>query len=158
MKQLIRIMMDHFQADAAVTYFLISAVGENIQYQHKSSSGISVFVQGIDHTSYQSNGILNSPFQILSRSISTFFHCSSLAKGTTRYSGQSKVIRLKYIPWLTSQNFQSSKQFNTSLYKRYGHFCTSSSKNLNTSHKGVLAREGLSFELSRVILYVDHIS
>ena len=31
-------------------------------------------------------------------------------------------------------------------------------KNLNASHKGVLAGEGLSFELSRVILRVDYIS
>ena len=31
-------------------------------------------------------------------------------------------------------------------------------KNLNASHKGVLVREGLSFELSRVILQVDYIS
>ena len=31
-------------------------------------------------------------------------------------------------------------------------------KNLNVSHNGVLAREGLSFERSRVILRVDYIS
>ena len=31
-------------------------------------------------------------------------------------------------------------------------------KNLNASHNGVLAREGLSFELSRVILQADYIS
>ena len=36
-------MTDHWQADTTVTYFLISAVGENIQYQHNSSSGISIF-------------------------------------------------------------------------------------------------------------------
>ena len=30
-------------------------------------------------------------------------------------------------------------------------------KNLNVSHNRVLAREGLSFELSRVILQVDYI-
>ena len=30
-------------------------------------------------------------------------------------------------------------------------------KNLNASHNGVLAREGLSFELSRVIFQVDYI-
>ena len=62
MKQLIRIMTDHCQADASVTYFLIFALGENIQYQHNSSSGISIFVQGIHHTSHQSIGILNFPF------------------------------------------------------------------------------------------------
>ena len=31
-------------------------------------------------------------------------------------------------------------------------------KNLNASHNGVLGREGLRFELSRVILQVDYIS
>ena len=31
-------------------------------------------------------------------------------------------------------------------------------KDLNASHNGVFAREGLSFELSRVILQVDYIS
>ena len=31
-------------------------------------------------------------------------------------------------------------------------------KNLNASHNGVLAREGLSFELSRAMLLVDYIS
>ena len=31
-------------------------------------------------------------------------------------------------------------------------------KNLNASHDGVLAGEGLNFELSRVILQVDYIS
>ena len=30
--------------------------------------------------------------------------------------------------------------------------------NLNASHNGVFAREGLSFELSRIILRVDYIS
>ena len=117
----------------------------------------------IYHTSYQSNGILNFPFWILSsRSTSTFFHPIGLTMETTRYQyqhgssfgvsillgnishfipiqwyselsildteqqihfnilspyrphngndpllrSQSKVIRLKYIPWLRSQNFQ----------------------------------------------------
>ena len=49
MKQLTGIMMDHCQADATVTYSKISAVGENIQYQHNSSSGISVFLENISH-------------------------------------------------------------------------------------------------------------
>ena len=31
-------------------------------------------------------------------------------------------------------------------------------KNLNASHNGVFAGEGLSFELSRIILQVDYIS
>ena len=31
-------------------------------------------------------------------------------------------------------------------------------KNLNASHNGVFAREGLSIELSRVMLQVDYIS
>ena len=31
-------------------------------------------------------------------------------------------------------------------------------KNLNASHNGVLAKEGLSFELSRIILQIDYIS
>ena len=37
-------------------------------------------------------------------------------------------------------------------------FALQALKNLNASHKGVLAREGLSFELSPVILQVDYIS
>ena len=49
MKQLIRIMMDYCQADTTVTYFSISAVGENIQYQHNSSSGISIFLGNTTH-------------------------------------------------------------------------------------------------------------
>ena len=36
-------------------------------------------------------------------------------------------------------------------------FALQSPKNLNASHNGVLAREGLSFELSRVMLQVDYI-
>ena len=59
---------------------------------------------------------------------------------------------------MRSQNFQSFKQFNTYLDKRYGHFCTSTTKNLNASHNGVLAGEGLSFELllhSRLIIFHD---
>ena len=31
-------------------------------------------------------------------------------------------------------------------------------KNLNASHNGVLAREGLRFELSQITLQVDYIS
>ena len=49
MKQLTGIMMDHFQADATLTYLLISAVGENIPYQHDSSSGISIFLGNTSH-------------------------------------------------------------------------------------------------------------
>ena len=49
MKQLTGIMTDHWQADATVTYLLISAVGENIQYQHNSSSGISIFLENTWH-------------------------------------------------------------------------------------------------------------
>ena len=40
-----RIMTDHCQADATVTYSLISALGENIQHQRNSSSGISIFLE-----------------------------------------------------------------------------------------------------------------
>ena len=39
----------HCQADATVTYSLIFAVGENIQYQHNSSSGISIFLENTSH-------------------------------------------------------------------------------------------------------------
>ena len=49
MKQLTGIMTDHCQANATVTYFLISAVGEDIQYQHNSSSGISIFLGNTSH-------------------------------------------------------------------------------------------------------------
>ena len=37
-------------------------------------------------------------------------------------------------------------------------FALQALKNLNASHNGVLARERLSFELSRVILQFDYIS
>ena len=49
MKQLTGIMTDHCQVDATVTYFLISAVGENIQYQHNSSLGMSIFLGNTPH-------------------------------------------------------------------------------------------------------------
>ena len=86
MKQLTGIMTDHCQADATVTYFLISAVGENIQYQHKSSSSISVFIGNTSHfipIQWHSKLSISDTEQ---RFISTFFHRSGLAKGTTRYS------------------------------------------------------------------------
>ena len=35
-------------------------------------------------------------------------------------------------------------------------FALQTLQNLNASHNGVLAREGLSFELSRVVLKVDY--
>ena len=37
-------------------------------------------------------------------------------------------------------------------------FALQALKNLNALHNGVLAREGLSFELSCIILQVDYIS
>ena len=37
-------------------------------------------------------------------------------------------------------------------------FALQALKNLNASHNGVLARVGLSFELSHIILQVDYIS
>ena len=49
MKQLTGIMTDHCQANATVAYFLISAIGEHIQYQHISSSGISIFLGNTSH-------------------------------------------------------------------------------------------------------------
>ena len=129
MKQLIRIMTDDCQADATVTYFLISVV-EKI-FSISITVARAPYLISLGNTSrfipiqwHSKLSILDTEQQIYS----TFFHRSGFAKGTTHYSGQSKVIRLKYIPWLTSQNFQSFKQFNTYLYKRYGHFCTSSSK------------------------------
>ena len=123
MKQLIGIMADHCQADDIVTYFLISAVGENIQYQHNSSSSISIFLGNTSHFI----PIQYFPFQILSsRSISTFFHRSGLAKVTTHYSGNQVEIH-------TMVEKPKLSKFQTVQYrfdKRYGHFCTSSSKTL----------------------------
>ena len=108
-----------------MTYFLISAVGENFQYQHNSSLGISVFLGNTSHFIP-----IQWHFELsIARSPSTFFHHNRPSKESC-YSGQSKVIRLKYIPWLRSQNFQSFKQFNIYLNKRYGHFCTSTTKKL----------------------------
>ena len=58
------------------------------------------------------------------------FPRSSTVAASQRERSVNQVIILKYVPWLRSQNFQSFKQFNTYLDKRYGHFCTSSSKKL----------------------------
>ena len=120
-------MTDHCQADATVTYFLTSAVGESIQYQHNSSSGISIFS---GNTSHFMPIQWHSKLSILDTEQHIHFKILPLYRRTTRYSGQSKVIRLKYIPWLRSQNFQSFKKFNTYLDKRYGRFCTSALKKL----------------------------
>ena len=49
MKQRTGIMTDHCQTDATVTYFLIFAVGENIQCHHNSSSSISIFLGNTSH-------------------------------------------------------------------------------------------------------------
>ena len=132
MKQVTGITTD--QVDATVTYSLISAVGENVQYPHNNSSGISIFLDPIQWHSKRS--ILDTELQIYFN----ILHRISLAKrtrggggggvgwggleGTTSYSGQSQVIRLKYIPWLRSQNFQSFKQFYTYLDERCVCFCT----------------------------------
>ena len=83
-------------------------------------------------------------------SSSTFFHIISLANGTCP-SDQSKVIRLKYINWLRSQNFRSLRQFNTYLHKIDRPL--QPLKKLNASNTGDLTGEELSFELSRVTLY-----
>ena len=116
MKQLTGIMTDHCQADATVTCFLISAVGENIQYQHNSSWSISIF---LGNTSHFIPIQWHSKLSILDTEQQIYFNIPL-----------TQVIRLKYIPCLRSQNFQSFKQFNTYLDKRYGHLCTSSSKKL----------------------------
>ena len=127
MKQLTGIMTDHCKADTTVTYFLISEVGENIPYQHNSSSGISVF---LGNTSHFIPIQWHSKLSILDTEQQIHFNIFPPYQWTTHYSGQSKVIRFKYTPWLRSQNFQSFKQFNTYLDKRYGRFCTSTSKKL----------------------------
>ena len=132
MKQVTGIMTDHCQADAAVTYSLISAVGENIHwYQHNSSSGISIFLENTSHFIpiqwHSKLSILDTEQQIYFNILPPY----RPRKGDDQsYSGQSKVIKLKYIPWLRNQNFQSFKQFNTYLDKRCGCFCTSTSKKL----------------------------
>ena len=132
-------------------YSLISAVGENIHwYQHNSSSGISIF---LENTSYFIPVQWHSKLSILDTEQQIYINILPPyrpRKGDDlSYSGQSKVIKLKYIPWLRSQNFQ---QFNTYLDKRCGCFCTSASKKLKCITHRVLAREGLRFELSCVIL------
>ena len=151
MKQVTRIMTDHCQADATMTYSLTSADGENIHwYQHNSSSGISIF---LENTSYFIPIQWHSKLSILDTEQQIYINILPPyrpRKGDDQsYSGQSKVIKLKYIPWSRSQNFQ---QFNTYLDKRCGCFCTSTSKKLKCITHRVLAREGLSFELSCVIL------
>ena len=125
-------MTDHCQADATVTYSLISAVGENIhRYQHNSSSGTSIF---LENTSHFIPIQWHSKLSILDTEQQIYFHILPPyrpRKGDDQsYSGQSKVIKLKYITCLRSQNFQSFKQFNTYLDKSCGCFCTSTSKKL----------------------------
>ena len=132
MKQVIGIMMDHCQAECYCDFSLISAVGENIHwYQHNSSSGSSIF---LENTSHLITIQWHSKLSILDNEQQIYFNILPPyrpRKGDDQsYSGQSKVIKLKYIPWLRSQNFQSFKQFNTYLYNRCGCFCTSTSKKL----------------------------
>ena len=118
---------DHFCGHTTVTYLLISSVGENIPYQHNISSGISVF---LGNTSHFIPIQWHSKLSVLDTEQQIHFNILPPYQWTTRYSGQSKVIRLKYIPWLRSQNFQSFKQFNTYLDKRYSRFGTSTSEKL----------------------------
>ena len=127
MKQLTGIMTHHCQADATVTYFLSSAAGENFQYQHNGSSGISIF---LGNTSHFIPIQWHSKLSILDTEQQIYFNILPPYRRPTHYSGQSKISRLKYIPWLRSQNFQSFKQFDSYLDKRYGRFCTSISKTL----------------------------
>ena len=136
MKQLTGIMMDHCQANATVTYFLISAVGENIPYQHNSGSGIPIFSGNTSHFTpiqwHSKPSILDTEIHFnIPPSISG--DDSLLLIVITIVITQ--VIRLKYILWLRSENFQSFKQFNTYLDKRYGRFCTSTSKKLKVHMK-----------------------
>ena len=71
-------MTDHCQADATVTYFLISAAGENIPHQHNSSSGISIFSSHFIPIQWHSKlSILDTEQQI-------HFQHSSPGRQTTR--------------------------------------------------------------------------
>ena len=129
MKQMTRIMTDHCQADATVTYSLI-AVGENIHwYQHNSSSGFSIFLENTTHFIpiqwHSKLSILDTKQQIYFNILPPY----QPRKGDDQSYTQVR-IKLKYIPWLRSQNFQNFKQFNTYLDKRCGCFCTSTSKKL----------------------------
>ena len=129
MKQLTGIMTDHCQADATVTYSLISAVRENIQHQRNSSSVISIF---LEHTSrfipiqwHSKLSILDTDQQIC---FSTFFHHSGLANGLLRsvQGNQIEIHTLVEKPKLL--NFQTVQYLFGQ--KKRGRFCTSTSKKL----------------------------
>ena len=96
MKPVTGIMTDHCQADATVTYSLISAIGENIHwYQHNSSSGISIFLENTSHFIpiqwHSKLSILDTEQQIYFNILPPY----QPHKGNDQsYSGQSKVIKL----------------------------------------------------------------
>ena len=91
-------------------FSLISAVGENIHwYQHNSSSGISIF---LENTSHFIPIQWHSKLSILDTEQLIYFNILLPYRprkgGDQSYSGQSKVIKLKYIPWLRGQTFRVS--------------------------------------------------
>ena len=100
MKRLTGILTDHSQADVTVTYSLISADGENIQYQHNSNPGISIFLENTSHfvpipwySWYSKLSILDTEQQIYFSILPPY----RPRKGDDQsYSGKSEVIKLKY--------------------------------------------------------------
>ena len=134
-------MKDHCQARSYCDLL-------TFQFQHNSSSGISIFLGNTSHFIpiqwHFKLSILDTEQQIYFNILQP----KRLRKGNDLLRRSVQGNQIENIPWLKSQNFQSFKQFNTYLYKRYGHFCTSSSKNLNASHKGVL-----TYTLSFLALY-----
>ena len=132
-------MTDNCQADATVTYFLISAVGENIQYQYySSSSGISIFLGNASHfipiqwhsklsildTEQQINFSILPPYQPL--------------KGDDLLlrSVQGNQIEIHTLAEKPKLSKYQTVQFSSFLDKRYGRFCTSTSKKLKCITQG----------------------
>ena len=113
-----------------MTYFLISSVGENIQYQHGSSSGVSILLRNRLHF-VKIQWHFELPIQILNSKLTVNI------LPPYRYSQGNLSLRsvqghqCEYIPWLRGQNFRSLKQFYTNLHKGDGCFCISTSKKMH---------------------------
>ena len=103
MNQFTVIMTDHSQTHATFTI----------------SIGGTAIGQASIRTSHESNGVLDVSFSILNSKLPIKIHLHLIDKGKeTCCSDQSKVICLKYIPWLRSQKLSkfpelSFRQCNT---------------------------------------------
>ena len=91
MKQLTGITTDQVDATVDATYSLISAVGENVQYQHNSSSGISICLDPIQWHSKRS--ILDTELQIYFNILPPYQPCKGDARGGGGARGGDQLLR-----------------------------------------------------------------